>query len=168
MKKTLIIALCCITVLIAACKKEKPYEKFIGEYEGTVYINGTMTVTGLYTQNLDNEPFELNFTLTQGTSDNQVILTYHPQGQSETYATTGTIADNYVDFEPITFNQNVDQSHVDATIDLEGTLSGNDLAMIGTMNGSGTLQTDQMLIPAQFTMNATLKGTVTKQVESPK
>ena len=44
MKRSLIIALCCLSVLFAACNKEKPYEKFIGDYEGSGTINGTITV----------------------------------------------------------------------------------------------------------------------------
>lgn len=170
MKKTLIIALCCITVLFAACKKEKPYEKFVGMYDGEVLINGTFQVPLFPQLNriIENEPFKLDFTLTQGSNDNQVILTYKPQGQNETYATTGNIKDNFVDFEPITVNQDIDQSHLNATIDLEGTIADNQLALEGTMSGKGSLMYGEMTFPVNYTIDATLNGTIQRYVEPEK
>ena len=167
MKKTLIIALCCITVLFAACKKEKPYEKFVGEYLGQVLITGTMNVPLFnYNQELTDQPFNLNFTLTQGTTDDQVILSYQPEGQNEIYTTTGIITNNFVDFEPINIETDVDQSHVKATFDFEGNLVDNSqLALSGTITGDGTIQTQDIPIPTPFTVNGTAKGTLIKQVE---
>lgn len=171
MRKSIIIALCCITVLFAACKKEKPYEKFVGDYLGQVLINGTMDVPLFnYNQELVDQPFNMNLTLTQGTTDDQVILTYHPEGQNETYATTGTIVNDFVDFEPINIETDVDQSHIKASFDFEGTLVDNvQLAMKGTINGNGTIQMGQDIpIPTPFTITGTAKGTLIKQVEPEK
>lgn len=166
MKKTLIIALCCITVLFAACKKEKPYEKFIGNYDGTVLVNGALKFPFFPQLNkeINNEPFELNFALTQGETDDQVILTYAPSGQNQTFTTTGNIKDNFVDFAPIIVNQDIDQSHLNASIDLEGTLANDELALTGTLTGNGSLKTDEMTLSVDYTIEGTMAGSVKKEV----
>ena len=54
--------MCCITVLCAACKKEKPYEKFVGDYKGNCLIDPTITMDNplipgqTITQHLDDIP----------------------------------------------------------------------------------------------------------------
>ena len=43
MKKHLIIALCCLAALFTACNKEKPNEKFIGDWYGDGIVNALPT-----------------------------------------------------------------------------------------------------------------------------
>ena len=167
MKRIALIALCC-TMLLASCKKEKPYERFVGEYAGQVLINGAMTISSLnFTQNFENQPLDLEFTLTKGSADDQVILTYTPEGQSQTFTTTGTIDKDRVDFAPVYIDQDIEASNVKSTIDLEGILSGNQLAMQGTVNGNGTLKTDDIIIPVVFTITGTMSGTLYKKTVAP-
>ena len=170
MKKTLIIALCCITVLFAACKKEKPYEKFVGDYKGDATADVTLTLNimgNTFEQDFEGLSMPMNINLSPGKSDNQVILTYTNDEVEEVYQTTGTIDKDFVDFEPITTNVAIEGNMVNATLDLEGNLIETVLSLSGTLNSSGTLPGDEGIgssVPftAEGTVKAELEKVVTK------
>ena len=80
MKKALIIAACCLTVLFTACNKEKPNEKFVGDWYGTGIVNGTMTMTmpvygQEYVQEFNNIEIPMDINLAAGEAKNEVVLT---------------------------------------------------------------------------------------------
>lgn len=166
MKKSLIIAMCCITVLFAACKKEKPYEKFLGNYNGSALVNGTVTIgSGSTTLNKDIEQtFPMTISLSAGEADNKLVLTYIPDEQQETFTATGTITNDKVVFDPIQVNQVIEGSAIDITLNLEGTLTGNIFAMNGTFNGDGNVSIAGQLIPIPFTTTGTVTANLNKLV----
>lgn len=164
MKKSLIIAMCCITVLFAACKKEKPYEKFIGNYNGSALVKGTLSIgsggTSL-TQDIE-QTFPMLISLSAGDADNKLVLTYAPEGQEETFTATGTITDDKVVFDPIHIIYEIEGSPVDLTINMNGALAGSIFAMDGTFNGSGNLNIAGQPIPIPFTVTGTVNANLNK------
>ena len=80
MKKHLIIALCCLAALFTACNKEKPNEKFIGDWYGNGVANVTLTMTvptgGSYSQEFNNITVPMSINLAAGETKDQVIFTY--------------------------------------------------------------------------------------------
>ena len=162
MKKTIIIAMCCLTVLFAGCKKEKPYERFIGEYEGSGIINGTMSVL-TFNQNFNDVAIPIKISLSAGDADNQVVMTYINEELSETYTATGTITNNDVDFDPVEVNTMIENYVVNASLDMSGSLTGTSLTLNGAVTGGGTYTDGGLQLP--YTIQGTMTGTVNKIVE---
>lgn len=159
MKKTLIIALCCLTALLAACNKEKPNERFIGDYEGSGLVNGTMYVL-TYNQEFTDVELPMKFNIAPGDADDKVILTYINDELEETYTATGTVTNNDVVFDPVTVNTVVTSYVVEATLNMTGVLSGTTLTIDGTVTGGGTYSEGGFQIP--YTIEGTVTGTVEK------
>lgn len=161
MKRTLIIALCCLTALLAACNKEKPNEKFIGDWYGNGVANVTLTMTvptgGSYSQEFNNITVPMSINLAAGETKDQVIFTYTNEEVHETYTTKGIVKNNDVDFDPISVNMTVEGTTVTATLDLKGILStsGDVLALNGTVSGQGNYAEGGLFIPYTAT------GTIT-------
>ena len=163
MKKALIIAACCLTVLFTACNKEKPNEKFVGDWYGTGIVNGTMTMTALgheLVQEFNNIEIPMDINLSAGEAKNEVILTYTDEEMHETYTAKGIVKDNDVDFDPIDVDMTVEGTTVTATLDLKGTLSSNEevLALNGTVSGEGSFAEGGSSIP--YTANGTVTATL--------
>ena len=161
MKRSFIIALCCFTVLLASCNKEKPNEKFIGDYEGSGLINGTMTVLN-YNQEFNDIAIPMKINLAAGDDKDKVILTYINEELDETYTTTGTITNNDVDFDPVEINTLIETYEVHATLDLAGTLTGTILTMSGAVTGGGTYTDGGLSLP--YTIEGNLTGNLNKIV----
>ena len=116
MKKALIIAACCLTVLFTACNKEKPNEKFVGDWYGTGIVNGTMTMAVLgneYVQEFNNIEIPMDINLSAGEAKNEVILTYTDEEMHETSTAKGIVKDNDVDFDPIDVLGRRETAHID-------------------------------------------------------
>ena len=162
MKRTLIIALCCLTALLAACNKEKPNEKFIGDWYGNGVANVTMTITlpagGPINQEFNNITVPMSINLAAGETKDQVIFTYTNEEVHETYTTKGTVKNNDVDFDPISVNITVEGTTVAATLDLKGILStsGDVLALNGAVSGQGNLADGGVPYTATGTITANL------------
>lgn len=166
MKRTLIIALCCLTALLAACNKEKPNEKFIGDWYGNGVANVTMTITlpagGPINQEFNNITVPMSINLAAGETKDQVIFTYTNEEVHETYTTKGIVKNNDVDFDPISVNITVEGTTVAATLDLKGILStsGDVLALNGAVSGQGNLADGGVPYTATGTITANLnRGT---------
>ena len=160
MKKFAIIAMCCITMLFAACNKEKPNEKFIGDWYGSGLANGTMSMNILgqeQVQDFNNIAIPMDVNLAAGEAKNEVILTYTSEEMHETYTTKGIIDGYNVDFDPIDINMTVQGTTIKATLDLMGALSSSEdiLSLNGTVNGQGSYAIEGYSIPYTAT------GTVT-------
>lgn len=168
MKRTLIIALCCLSVLFAACNKEKPYEKFIGDYEGSGTINGTMSLTifgQTSSQEIKDMAVAMNVNLAPGDADDKVILTYTNDDIQETYTTTGLITDKAVDFEPVTVNITMEGYSAEVTLDLAGNLVETILSLNGTITGDGTV--DYNGYPVPYTIDGTVTANLNKIIVTP-
>ncbi len=166
MKRTLIIALCCLTALLAACNKEKPNEKFIGDWYGNGVANVTMTITlpagDSINQEFNNITVPMSINLAAGETKDQVIFTYTNEEVHETYTTKGIVKNNDVDFDPISVNITVEGTTVAATLDLKGILStsGDVLALNGAVSGQGNLADRGVPYTATGTITANLnRGT---------
>ncbi len=177
MKKILFIAMCCITVLFAACKKDnpveqvKPNEKFVGCYNGTSWVNGKIFLTNPMppetpmTQDIDSLDLSMSFDIAAGNADNKVVMTAKPENQEETYTVNGTVSDNNVEFEAFTIERDFAEDQItgtmSATLVMSGTLSGNTLNVVGTITGNGTTTS---VITLPFTIEGDMTGTFTKVV----
>lgn len=166
MKRTIIIAMCCLAVLLAACNKEKPNEKFIGDWYGNGIANVTMSLTvptgGSYTQDFNNITVPMSINLAAGETKDQVIFTYTNEEVHETYTTKGTIKNNDVDFDPISVNITVEGTTVMATLDLKGVLSTSEdvLALNGTVSGQGNYAEGGLFVP--YTANGTITANLNR------
>lgn len=159
--------MCCITVLFAACKKEKPYEKFIGSYEGSALLKGTVSISmGGMSLNQDMEnTMPMAVSLTAGNADNKLVMTYTPKDQDETYTVIGTITDDKVDFEPVQIEQKIEGSTVKLTIDMNGTLVGAIFVLNGTFTGNGNITILEQPLPVPFTAKGTISANLNKLLE---
>ena len=166
MKRTIIIAMCCLAVLLAACNKEKPNEKFIGDWYGNGIANVTMSLTvptgGSYTQDFNNITVPMSINLAAGETKDQVIFTYTNEEVHETYTTKGTIKNNDVDFDPISVNMTVEGTTVTSTLDLKGVLSTSEdvLALNGTVSGQGNYAEGGLFVP--YTANGTITANLNR------
>ena len=166
MKRTIIIAMCYLAVLLAACNKEKPNEKFIGDWYGNGIANVTMSLTvptgGSYTQDFNNITVPMSINLAAGETKDQVIFTYANEEVHETYTTKGTIKNNDVDFDPISVNMTVEGTTVTATLDLKGVLSTSEdvLALNGTVSGQGNYAEGGLFVP--YTANGTITANLNR------
>jgi len=166
MKKSLIIALCCITVLFTACKKEKPYEKFIGDYYGSAMLNGTLSISaaGMSLNRDIEQTFPMGITLSAGTADNILVMTYTPEGEDEIYTVNGTINEDQVTFEPVLVNENIEGVDVNLTLNLSGSIANNIFALTGNFSGNGNISLLEQPIPLPFTVTGTVSGNLNKTV----
>ncbi|MBQ6772127.1 MAG: hypothetical protein IJP44_14275 [Bacteroidales bacterium] len=168
MKKSLVIAMCCITVLFAACKKEKPYEKFIGNYEGACLVDATITIDnpvfpGSSTnQDFNNINMPIEATVSAGDADNKLVMTCKFENQNETYSIAGTINKDQVTFDTYTINQTINESQfsgtINATLNMTGTLVNNVLSLTGNLSGTGTTA----LLDVPFDIMGNMTGTLNK------
>ena len=167
MKKYAIIAMCCISVLFASCNKENPNEKFVGDWYGTGVATGTMTMSVMgqeFVQDFDNIEIPMSINLAAGEAKNEVILTYTSEEMQETYTAKGIVNDYDVDFDPIDLNMNVQGTTVTATLDLMGTLSSNKdiLSINGTVSGQGNYAVEGSPLPIPYTASGTVAATLNR------
>ena len=161
MKKALAIILCVVAVCFASCNKEKPNQKFIGNYNGDVTAEYKLSALGY---DLDGDPLETNLTMviSAGQKDDQVVAICTIEDESRTV--NGTVTDNFVDFDPLVINEDIEGSQVNITVDLNGTLNDNVMNVTGTLAGSGTIIYEEFPTPIPFTMTGTVNGALNKLV----
>lgn len=170
MKKTLAIALCCITILFSACQKENNNKRFIGNYKGTVWASGT------YDANIPNiEPMHQEFTdqalpveLQLNEGENSKEVTGICKIEDQEIPCKGTVEGNTVTFtavdEAVTIDYNAGgfnlSPEMKMTYDIKGTLSDGTLTLDGNCSGNGTVSI--MFSTATLNMNATMTGSLTQ------
>ncbi len=170
MKKSLVIAMCCITVLCAACKKEKPYEKFVGDYKGNCLIDPTITMDNplipgqTITQNLDDITIPMEVTLSAGDADDRIVMTYQPEGQDRTYSFYGTIKKNdVVEFGTVSINETFEGYTINANVaNMTGTLVNTTFSINGTVNGTGST----LLFDTPITMTGSMNAVLNKVINA--
>ncbi len=162
MKKALAIILCVVAVCFASCNKEKPNQKFVGNYQGDVTANFTITALG---QVLPMDPVEMPMTMniTAGTNDDEIVAICTIQ--EETRTLNGTVNGDAVDFSPLVINEDIEGSQVNITIDLDGNkVNENTLNVGGSISGDGNIITDDIPMPIPVTMTGTASGVLNKLV----
>lgn len=149
MKKTLIIALCCFTVVLASCHKNVlPVEpdsadyttKYIGNYVGQFLFSDVKMVSNGQTQTGFSFPIDnIGMDITKGTDDNAIIATVTVD--NETRQAKGIATDDKADFE--TVHLIIDKPDVgykfELDLKMEGTKAVSDtlLNITGTFTGNG-------------------------------
>lgn len=159
--------MCCLTVLFAACKKEKPYEKFIGNYNGSALMNGTlsMSVAGTSVNREFEQTFPLDITLGAGSEDNKLVMTYMPEGQNEIYTAIGTINEDKVTFDPVVVKETIEGTEVNLTLNMNGTIAGTIFSLNGDFSGNGNITILEQPLPFPFTVTGTVTGNLNKKVD---
>ena len=150
MKKALIIALCCISVLFAACKKEKANEKFIGNYKGECVIEGTFSYEnplspGQYVVETIKEDSPMEVSISAG-GDNKVVMRMKADDFDETYTVVGTVDGGMIAFEEFSI-ENIEGLNFTAAIVMAGALTGNLLTLTGPFAGEGAITIMDHSIP---------------------
>lgn len=175
MKKTFIIALCCLVAVLAACKK-KPVEptpepdpepidytiNYVGDYLGQF----TLTLLTMNNEEVTNMSFPIDgigMTLAKGEDFNAITATVTVDNESR--QTTGIATEEKADFE--TVNLIIDKPDQGYRFDLQLKMEGNkpteeSLEISGTFTGSGNfVYNGQNNILDE--VSGTVSGQLTKQ-----
>ena len=165
MKKALAIILCIVAVCFASCNKEKPNQKFIGNYQGKVTGNITIKgqIPGMEPQEMpfDSLEMDLAMSITAGNKDDKVVA--NCTIMEENHTLNGTVNGDAVDFDPLTISRDIDNSHANITIDLSGNkVNESTLNIAGNITGDGTAVIELIPIPIPVTLNGTINGTLNK------
>lgn len=144
MKKTLIIALCCIAALMTACKKPvepQPVDyatNYVGDYLGSF----TLTILTMNNEAVNNMSFPvdgISLNVAKGETINTITATVTVDDES--HQTFGVTTSEKADFETIHLKIDKPDQHYMFNLDLkmEGNKPSNDtLNIIGTFSGNGT------------------------------
>ena len=138
MKKTFIIALCCMALSFAACKPDNPTpsdpvddvdytEKYVGNYVGDF----DLTISTINNEAVTNMTFpvaNIGMVITKGDADN--VITATVTIDDVTRQTTGKASANKADFEAV--NLLIDKPDQGYTVELK-------LKMEGTISEDGAL-----------------------------
>ena len=158
MKKTLIIALSCITIMFAACKK--PVEptpddptpvdytaNYVGDYLGTF----TLTITSMNNQVQSGLAFPIDsirMDIAKGTEINAITATVTVDNES--HQTSGSAMEQKADFESVhLLIDKPDQNYMfNLDLKMEGTKISDTLNIIGTFSGNGnfTMPTGDVML----------------------
>lgn len=147
MKKIFVIMMCCLGLAFASCTKEPANKKFVGDYLGTMYLNGTVTSPQLSQLGMDAFPLEntevkLQTNIVAGSKDDEVFVTFTIDDES--YVTSGTVVDNTLQFGTLSYNYVEEQTNTDLIINLTltGVLNENVITLSGPFTGSGIATID--------------------------
>lgn len=135
MKKTLIIALCCIGVILSACKKPLDYaENYVGSYLGKF----TLAITSMNNQAQTGVSFPIDsikMNIAKADSINTIIATVTIE--NEPYQAKGTVSESQIHFAPIPLNLEKPDFVIEGSIQLEGVKDKNELNINGGFSGKG-------------------------------
>lgn len=178
MKKTLVLLMCCLAMAFASCHKdpqptpenEPANKRFIGFYEGNIYLNGTANAPQLAQFNmpdglpLDSMMFQLTANITAGENDEtaNVLFTIISEPENQSYETTGTVSGNTINFGDLTYHYVEGPSTFDVTLTLTGNLNGNALTLTGPATGTGKVNIEGFPVPLDITVEANVDGIIRK------
>lgn len=147
MKKTLIIALSCLVVLFAACKK-KPVEPtpvdYTANYVGNYMGQFTLTITSMNNSAVSNMSFPIDsikMDIAKGTETNAITATVTVDNES--HQTTGTATADKADFGTVHLVIDKPDQHYSFNLDLkmEGSKAVSDtLNIVGSFTGKGSAE----------------------------
>lgn len=145
MKKTLIIALSCLVVLFAACKK-KPVEPtpvdYTANYVGNYIGQFTLSITSMNNSAVSNMSFPIDsirMDIAKGAEANAITATVTVDNES--HQSTGTATAEKADFGTIRLVIDKPDQNYSFNLDLvmEGTKAVSDsLNIVGTFSGNGS------------------------------
>ena len=172
MKKTLIIALCCIVALMTACKK-KPVDPtpdpepvdYAANYVGNYIGEFTLTVLTMNNEEVNNWSFpvdSIRMDLAKGETFNSVTATVTVD--NETRYTNGTASGEKADFETVhLIIDKPDQGYrFDLDLKMEGSKAENVLNITGSFSGTGNFEFNGQTIVLDE-VSGTVSGILTKQ-----
>ena len=142
MKKTLIIALCSLAVMFAACKKPvEPTVDYTSNYVGNYIGQFTLSITSTNPPipNLDFPIDGIKMNIAKGNEANAITATVTVDNES--HQTTGIASADKVDFQPVLLNIDKPDQHYAFHLDLEleGTKpTADSLNIIGSFSGNGS------------------------------
>ena len=142
MKKTLIVALCCIVAMMTACKK-KPVEptNYAEQYVGSYLGSFSFTILTMNNEAVTNMTFPIDnigMDITKGEEINALTATVTVD--NETRQTTGTATEEKVNFNSVDLIiDKPDQGYrFDLNLQMEGSKAERDtLNITGSFTGSG-------------------------------
>lgn len=147
MKKTFIIAMCCIVALMSACKK-KPVEptpdpepvNYAEQYVGDYLGNFAFTILTLNNEAVTNMTFpieNIGMNISKGETLNAITATVTVD--DETRQTTGTATEEKAGFETVhLFIDKPDQFYrFELDLTMEGIKAGDTLNITGSFTGNG-------------------------------
>ena len=179
MKKSLLFLMCCLALAFASCgpdpdpepiaEPEVANQRFIGYYDGTIYLSGTANApqfAQLGMPNgypLDSVSFHLTADITAGSTDNttNVVFAIINNDESETYETTATVSNNTISFGDLSYTYLYGPTTLNVTLTLTGNLDGGRLNLSGPANGDGQVLMDGIML--DLTVEASVTGQITKQ-----
>ena len=154
---------------------ERPNERFVGHYEGDIFINGSysadLSVIGLQEGDLDSIPFYTIADIAAGDNINEVeaVITL---GDSPN-TVRGTVDGDNIVFDQINGKFVFDYSYdglftinipieLDVIYTMHGTLIDGILNLEGECQGGGDISTLGGIVNGPMTMEGTLNGSLTK------
>ncbi len=147
MKKTLIIALSCLVVLFAACKK-KPVEPtpvdYTANYVGNYMGQFTLTITSMNNSAVSNMSFPIDsikMDIAKGAETNAITATVTVDNES--HQTSGTATADKADFGTVHLVIDKPDQHYSFNLDLkmEGSKAASDtLNIVGSFTGKGAAE----------------------------
>ena len=174
MKKTLLIALCSLAVLFAACTKPEPEPTpepvdYTADYIGDYLGQFTLTITSMNNQEQTGMAFPIDgigMVITKGSENNALIASMTVDDQ--THQAMGTANNDKAIFDPL--HLVIDETHqlsnpylFNLDLQLEGTKAASDTLNITgsfTGNGSATFMGQEQIFEE---VSGTLTGKLVKQ-----
>jgi hypothetical protein len=171
MKKALIIALCSLAVLFAACTKPEPEPvpepvDYTPNYVGNYLGQFTLTITSMNNQPQTSSSFPIDgisMDITNGEETNAITATVTVDNESR--QTSGTATAEKADFEAVHFVIDKPDQNYSFNLDLkmEGTKAeGDTLNIVGSFSGDGVFTFNGMENILNE-VSGTLSGTLVKQ-----
>ena len=151
MKKTFIIALCCMALSFAACKPDNPTpanpddsvdhtEKYVGSYIGSFDFT-ILTMNNEPATNMVFPMDNIGMVITKGEGDNAITATVTVDNES--HQTSGTATADKADFGTVHLVIDKPDQHYSFNLDLkmEGSKAASDtLNIVGSFTGKGSAE----------------------------
>ena len=155
MKKGIILTLCSLAILFAACKKPvepTPEPDYSASYVGNYIGQFTLSITSMNNSAVSNMDFPIDsirMDITKGTQANAITATVTVD--NEAYQTSGTATADKADFETVQLViDKPDQNYLfNLNLKLEATKALSDtLNIVGTFSGNGnfTMPTGDVML----------------------
>ena len=162
MNKAFVIALSCIAVMLAACKKPEPAPTdYSADYIGSYLGKFTLTITSVNNQSQTGMGFPLDsirMDIAKGDSINTIVATVTIE--NEPYQAIGTVTKDEVAFDPIPLNLDKPDFIVEGVINMKGTKNEGKINITGDFGGCG-----MAFIMGQPNVFDEISGTVAGELE---
>ena len=151
-------------------QNEPANQRFIGFYEGNIYLNGTANAPQLAQFNMpdgfpiDSMMFHLTADITAGANDEtaNVLFTVVNEPESQSYETTASVNGNTINFSDLSYHYVEGPSTFDVTLTLTGNLNDGTIVLNGPATGTGQVVIEGFSVALDLTVEATVDGQITK------